>query len=113
MERAMRRKSTPVMSSLLVHGLMSHEGRSLPTAVQAMGGRRGGEGKGRCPGGTILSDAVPYPPSTPFEGLRTDARPGARNAPQPGAVCAAAVRVPGRGHQARDRLHAAQLPDVD
>src|ERR1035437_9293598 len=99
MERAMRRKSAPVMSSLPVHGLMSHEGGRM--------------GKGRCPGVTILSDAVPNPSPTPFESLRTDARPGARNAPEPGAVCAAAVRVPGRGHQARDRLHAAQLPDVD
>src|ERR1017187_1820486 len=59
-------------------------------------------------GVTILGDAVPYSPSTPFASVRIHAQPGARNAPQPVAICAAAVCVPGRGHQARDPLHAAQ-----
>src|ERR1035438_1519821 len=68
---------------------------------------RGGEGV------TILSDAVPYSPPTPLESLRVDAQPGARDALAPGAVRAAAVRLPRRGHQARNRLHAAELPDVD
>ena len=59
-----------------------------------------------CPRVTILSDAVSYSSPTPFESLRIDAQPGTRNPPEPGAVRLAAVCVSGRGHQARNQLHA-------